>query len=130
MASLKNLPSMQETQERWVQSLVRKLPWRRKWQPTSVFLLGKSHGQRNLVDCSPWGYTRVRHNLMAKQQSVLLPGKSHGQRSLVNYSPWGCTRVGHYLVTKQKQKLCLKLSLKPLVRIQCCSDELQVSSLF
>ena len=26
--------------------------WRRKWQPTPVFLPGKSHGQRSLVDCS------------------------------------------------------------------------------
>ena len=28
---------------------VRKIPWRRKWQPTPVFLLGKSHGQRSLA---------------------------------------------------------------------------------
>jgi len=27
---------------------VRKIPWRRKWQPIPVFLPGKSHGQRNL----------------------------------------------------------------------------------
>ena len=30
-------------------------PWRRKWQPTPVLLPGKSHGQRSLVGCSPWG---------------------------------------------------------------------------
>jgi len=29
-------------------------PWRRKWQPTPVFLPGKSDGQRNLVGCIPW----------------------------------------------------------------------------
>ena len=29
--------------------------WRRKWQPTPVFLPGKSHGRRNLVGYSPWG---------------------------------------------------------------------------
>ena len=29
--------------------------WRRQWHPTPVFLLGKSHGQRSLVGCSPWG---------------------------------------------------------------------------
>ena len=34
---------------------VGKIPWRRKWQPTPVSLPGKSHGHRNLVDCSPWG---------------------------------------------------------------------------
>ena len=27
-----------------------------KWQPTLVFLPGKSHGQRSLVGCSPWGH--------------------------------------------------------------------------
>ena len=35
-------------------SWVRKMPWRKKRQPTPVFLLGKSHGQRNLVGYSPW----------------------------------------------------------------------------
>ena len=34
---------------------VGKIPWRRKWQPTPVLLPGKSHGQRSLVDYSPWG---------------------------------------------------------------------------
>ena len=34
---------------------VEKIPWRRKWQPTPVFLLGKSHGQRSLTGCSPRG---------------------------------------------------------------------------
>ena len=34
---------------------VRKIPWRRKWQPTPVFLLGKSHGERSLAGYSPRG---------------------------------------------------------------------------
>ena len=29
-------------------------PWRRAWQLTPVFLPGKSHGQRSLVDYSLW----------------------------------------------------------------------------
>ena len=33
---------------------VREIPWRRKWQPTLVFLPGKLHGQRRLVGYSPW----------------------------------------------------------------------------
>ena len=32
-----------------------KIPWRRKWQPTPVFLPGESRGQRSLAGCSPWG---------------------------------------------------------------------------
>ena len=35
---------------------VRKIPWRRKWQPTPVFLPGESHGQRSLADYSPWDH--------------------------------------------------------------------------
>ena len=34
---------------------VRKIPWRRAWQPTPVFLPGESHGQRSLAGYSPWG---------------------------------------------------------------------------
>ena len=34
---------------------VGKIPWRRKWQPTPVFLPGKSRGLRILVGYSPWG---------------------------------------------------------------------------
>ena len=34
---------------------VRKIPWRRKWQPTPVLLPGKSHGPRSLVGPSSWG---------------------------------------------------------------------------
>ena len=37
---------------------VRKIPWRRKWQPIPVFLPGEFHGQRSLVKYSPWGHKR------------------------------------------------------------------------
>ena len=50
---------------------VRKIPWRRKWQPTPVFLPGKSHGQRSLqfmADFSSQGHKRVRHTLATKQE--------------------------------------------------------------
>ena len=35
---------------------VRKIPWRRKWQPTPVFLSVRSRGQRSLAGYSPWGH--------------------------------------------------------------------------
>ena len=35
---------------------VEKIPWRRKWQPTPVFLPGKSHGQRRLASYRQWGH--------------------------------------------------------------------------
>ena len=49
---VKHLTTMQETR---IQSLGWEHLWRRKWQPTPVFLLGKYHGQKSLVDYSPWG---------------------------------------------------------------------------
>ena len=55
---VKSLPVMWETQ---VQFPGGKIPWRRAWQPTPVFLPGKSHGQRSLAGYSPWGH-RVGHN--------------------------------------------------------------------
>ena len=37
-------------------SWVRKIPWRRQWQPTPVFLPGNSHGQRNLEGYTAWDH--------------------------------------------------------------------------
>ena len=34
---------------------VGKIPWRRVWQPTSIFLFGEFNGKRSLVGYSPWG---------------------------------------------------------------------------
>ena len=38
---------------------VRKIPWRREWQPTPVFLPGEFHGKRSLVGYSPWGHKEL-----------------------------------------------------------------------
>ena len=48
-----------------------KIPWKRKWQPTPVFLPGKSYGQRSLAGSSPWGRKRVWHNLAIKTTTIL-----------------------------------------------------------
>ena len=42
---------------------VRKIHWRRKWQPIPVFLPRESHGPKSLEGYSPWGLKRVGHNL-------------------------------------------------------------------
>ena len=63
---------------------VRKIPWRRKWQPTPVYLPGKSLGKRRLAGYCPWGHKRVRHDLVIKQQTTiflalsLLPSSHQG----------------------------------------------------
>ena len=49
--------------------------WRRKWQPSPVFLPGKSHGQRSLMGYNPWHHKRVGQDLASKQlnNEVIFP---------------------------------------------------------
>ena len=53
---------------------VRKIPWSRKRQATSVFLPGLSHGQRRLVGCSPWGRKESDTTEHAPMHSLLCRG--------------------------------------------------------
>ena len=66
---VKNPPAMQET---WFRSLGWKMPWKRAWQPTPVFLAGEPQGQRSLAGSSPWG-RRVGHNWATKNSTHTCP---------------------------------------------------------
>ena len=62
MLALNNLPANAGDLKRLgLDPWVRKIPWRRKWQPTPVFVPGESHGQRSLAGYSPQSY-RVGHD--------------------------------------------------------------------
>ena len=55
---------------------VRKIPWRRKWQPILIFLLGKSHGQRSLAGFNPCSHKELGttdHTCQAKNHAPALP---------------------------------------------------------
>ena len=60
---------------------VRKIPWRRAWQPTPVFLPGESPGQRNLVGYGPWGHKEsdttevTKHIRFQPQLTISLPDR-------------------------------------------------------
>ena len=70
-AVVKNLPAdAGDTRDMDLIPGLGRFPWRRKWQPTLVFLPGKSHEQRRLAGYSLWGRKRVRHNLATKQQKM------------------------------------------------------------
>ena len=56
---VKNLPAMQRP---GFNPWVRKIPWRKEWQPTLVFLPGEVHGQRSLVGYSPWGHKDLEND--------------------------------------------------------------------
>ena len=59
---------------------VGKIPWRRVWQPTPVFLPRESHGQRSLVGYSPWGHKEsdMTERLSTHSQHAGRPG-SHSK---------------------------------------------------
>ena len=53
---VKNLPAIAgDVRDMGLFPESRSFPWRRKWQPTPVFLPGASHGQRGLIGYSPRG---------------------------------------------------------------------------
>ena len=71
---------------------------------TAVLLPGKSHGQRSLVGCSPWGakgrtrlsdftftFTSIHWKRKWQPIPVFLPGESQGRGSLVGCRLWGRT---------------------------------------
>ena len=65
-------------QETWVWSLGGKDPWKKKWQPSPVFLPVKSHGRRSLAGCSPRGCkesdTTEWLNTQEKSRDSVFPG--------------------------------------------------------
>ena len=65
-AVVKNPPAIAGDTGTQLEPWIGKIRWRRKWQPTPVFLPGKSQGQRNLAGYSPWGRKRVGYNLAMK----------------------------------------------------------------
>ena len=56
---------------------IEKIPWRRKWQSTSAFLPGKSHGKRSLAGCSPRGCKINGHNIATKHSTLHIYTHTH-----------------------------------------------------
>ena len=70
-----------------INPLVGKIPWRMKWQPTAVFLLGKSHGQKSLVGYSSWGgweSDTTKHFHFQNTILIILSGGSDDKESACN----------------------------------------------
>ena len=70
---------------------VRKIPGRKKWQPTPVFLPGKSHRQRSLAGYSPWGRKELdmtKHaHMLSYISSTHRPAESKASCSLPALGP-------------------------------------------
>ena len=85
----------------WVQKIL----WRRKWQPTPVFLPGKFHGQRSLAGYSPQGgkelhmteHSTHAHHAQSKDDPCGLCRNITGLTSLVEINNLGTSLVVQWL---------------------------------
>ena len=118
---VKSPPAMQET---WVISLVRKIPWRRAWHPTLVFLPGESHGQSSLGGYSPWGGkesdTTERlstHNDEVGYHRHIIDEKTEVQRQHKQNWP-KLTELRTAAGLRQAQSVCLTLCIRIKLRFK------------
>ena len=88
---------------------VGKIPWRRKWQATPVFLPGESHGQRSLGGYSPWGRTE-------SDLTEHVPRRCAGHWFSFT-SAWRWGEWDEHIDTKSASFLC-QWSLSPVCLVQ------------
>ena len=100
---VKNLPATQETQETYVPSWVGKIPWRRKWQPTLIFLSEEFRGQRSLVGYNPWS---CQESKRFEQPSTHVCTWSPGTNRLT-FVFYVCAPMVFWLWQSWKRHLCL-----------------------
>ena len=80
---VKNPLAMWET---WVQSLAGRIPWRREWLPTLVFLPGEFHGQRSLTGYSPWDHKELDMTERLSHHLFILRSTNVGNQSKYSVS--------------------------------------------
>ena len=73
-----HLPS-RRWKRHWFDPLIRKIPWKRKWQPTPVFLLGKFHGHRSLAGYSPQGHKECDMTEWLSTHAYIHTSCTHGR---------------------------------------------------
>ena len=90
---------------------VGKIPLRRKWQPTARFLPGKSHRQRSLACCSPWGHKELDTTWRLKNKKTkVLPA----EKSTCVFSPSEhFLKLDSVLQVKEGRKICRCLVALP-----------------
>ena len=97
---------------------VGKIPWRRKWQPTPVFLPEESHGQKNLADYSPWGHkSQTEPSDSSHTPELVELGSSRHPRLL--QAALAFLSCNHALPSLQPSSLDLSVSVPKRER-HCC----------
>ena len=97
MAVVKNACQCRRLRRHELDSWVGKIPWRRKWQPTPIFLPGEFHAQRSLAGYNPWG----------RQSRTWLSNWAH--------------RHAKYMLEKGKHLSLVRLHVCMLSRLTLCN---------
>ena len=77
---------------------VGKIPWRRKWQPTLVFLPEKVHGKQNLAGYSPWSRKESDTTKQQQKHSLLIIGACLQKKSTDPASSWSPSKCNYSIV--------------------------------
>ena len=98
--------------------------WRRKWQPTPVFLPGEFHGQRNLAGYSPQGHKEA--DTTERRTLLTITEKTPADVTWPNFSlasslPWGAWTLTHFQ-PEPASEYCTALP------DETCGRPLQISS--
>ena len=79
---------------------IRKIPWRREWHSTTGLLPRKSHGQRSLAGCSPWGHQELDMTERLSTVDKIERWKTEQQRSQAGntgVAKWRCGWVASWI---------------------------------
>ena len=79
---VRNLPANAEDLRCGFDPWVRKIPWRKAWQPTPVFLPGESHRQKNLAGYSLWD--RTESDMTEVTQHTRMIGEGFANQRVVH----------------------------------------------
>ena len=92
-------PAMQETREMCqFDPWVGKIPWRRRWQPTPVFLPGESHGQRRLAGYSPKGCKELDMTELLSMERCICVQRIYSLKLWDWFYPYFCLNFSFSLI--------------------------------
>ena len=92
-----------------------KIPWRRKWQRTLVFVPRKSHGQRSLAGCGPWGHkesdmTEATEHFIVEYLTYISVSILSNIKTSKYYIMWNSTKCKRKLIQVQRDNYYIYVS--------------------
>ena len=97
-------------------SWIRNIPWRRKWEPTPIFLPGESPGLKSLAGYSPWSRNSQTRNSQTKSPP---PPKIHWIKGSTDTTEKKTTEPGNIAIKAIQSRTERKTTKKPKMVLRC-----------